>query len=100
MRQGAYCNCQEIILINNNNDIFRVLHSSLAPFISPSTSIGPEDEIEPKEIFSFKINFIPKKPGIYKTRIPFYINHHQQIPYTYIELTGELIMLSLIFEPR
>ncbi|CAF4364828.1 unnamed protein product, partial [Rotaria sordida] len=30
----------------------------------------------------------------------FYINHHQQIPYTYIELTGELIMPSLIFETR
>ncbi|CAF3347445.1 unnamed protein product [Rotaria sp. Silwood1] len=117
MKQGAYCDCQEIILINNSkkkihwqldlrdnvtldDDIFRVLHSSLVPFISPSTTIGPEGEIESKENFSFKINFSPKRPGTYKTRIPFYVNHNQQVPYTCIELTGELIMPSLIFEPR
>ncbi len=117
MQQGAYCDCQDIMLINNSkkklhwqldlsnnvtldNDIFRVLHSSLVPFISSSTSIGPEGEIDPKEIFSFKINFVPTKPGTYKTRIPLYINHNQQTPYTFIELTGELIMPSLIFEPR
>jgi hypothetical protein len=117
MKQGAYCDCQEIMLINNSkktlpwqldlrdnvtldNDIFRVLQSSLVPFISLSTSIGPHGEIESKEMFSFKINFVPTKPGIYKTRIPLYINHNQQTPYTYIELTGELIMPSLIFEPR
>ncbi|CAF2209937.1 unnamed protein product [Rotaria magnacalcarata] len=117
MKQGAYCDCKEIILINNSkkqihwqldlrdnvaldDDIFRVLHSSLVPFISPSTNIGPEGEIEPKQMFSFKINFAPKKPGIYKTRIPFYTNHNQETPYTYIELTGELIMPNLIFEPR
>lgn len=117
MHQGAYFDCQEIILINNSKkklhwqldlrddvtlegDVFRVLHSSLVPFIGTSTSIGPEGEIESKEIFSFKINFTPIKPGTYKTRLPLYINHNQQTPYTYIELTGELIMPSLIFEPR
>jgi hypothetical protein len=117
MKQGAYFDCQEIMLINNSkksvhwqldlrdnvtleNDIFRVFQSSLISFIGSSKSIGPEGEIESKEIFSFKINFVPIKPGIYKTRIPLYVNHNQQTPYTYIELTGELIMPSLTFEPR
>ncbi len=117
MKQGAYCDCQEIMLINNSkkrlhwqldlrnnvtldDDIFRVLHSSLTPFISSSASIGPEGEIDPKEIFSFKINFVPTKHGIYKTSIPLYVNHYQQTAYTYIELTGELLVPNLIFEPR
>jgi hypothetical protein len=117
MKQGIYCDCQEIMLINNSkkklhwqldlrnnvtldNDIFRVLHSELVPFITSPTCIGPEGEIESKEIFSFKINFVPVTPGTFKTRIPLYINHNEQTPYTYIELTGELIMPSLIFEPR
>lgn len=117
MQQGAYCDCKEIILINNSkkkihwqldlrnnvtleNDIFRVLHSSLIPFISPSTNIGPEGEIDSKEMFAFKINFVPTKPGTYKTRIPLYVNQNQETPYTYIELTGDLIMPNLIFEPR
>lgn len=117
MKQGAYCDCKEIILINNSkkkihwqldlrnnptfdDDVFHVLHSSLVPFISPVTSIGPEGEIDPKEMFSFKINFAPKRTGMYKTRIPFYVNQNQQSPYTYIDITGELIMPSLIFEPR
>ena len=117
MKQGVYLDCQEIMLINNSkkqihwqldlrhnvtleNDIFRVLHSSLVPFIGSSSSIGPEGELESKEIFSFKVSFIPTKPGTYKTRLPLYINQNQQTPYTYIELTGELIMPNLIFEPR
>ena len=117
MQQGAYIDCQEIMLINNSkkkiqwqldlrnnvtldNDVYRILHSSLVPFISSSQSIGPEGEIESKEIFSFKVNFYPRAPGTYKTRIPLYINHNQQTPYTYIELTGEYIVPSLIFEPR
>ncbi|UJR33894.1 hypothetical protein I4U23_021314 [Adineta vaga] len=117
MKQDAYYDCKEIILINNSkkrihwqldlrnnvtldNDIFRVLHSSLTAFVSSSSSIGPEGEIDPKEIFSFIINFVPIKPGTYKTRIPLYVNHNQQIPYTYIDLTGELLVPSLIFEPK
>lgn len=117
MKQGAYLDCQEIMLINHSkkrlhwqldlrnnvtldNDIFRVVHSSLTAFVSSSTSIGPEGEIDPKEIFSFKVNFSPTKPGMYKTRIPLYVNHNQQTPYTYIDLTGELLVPSLIFEPR
>jgi len=117
MKQGAYLDCQEVMLINNSkkkihwqldlrnnvtldNDIFRILHSSLVPFIGTSSSIGPEGEIESKEIFAFKINFVPTKPGTYKTRIPLYVNNNQQTPYTYIDITAELIMPSLIFEPR
>ena len=117
MKQGAYIDCQEVMLINNSkkkihwqldlrnnvtleDDIFRVLHSSLVPFISSSTSAGPEGEVDPKEIFSFKVNFVPRTPGTYKTRFPLYINHNTQTPYTYIELTGELIVPSLLFEPR
>ena len=117
MQQGAYGDCQEIMLINNSkktlhwqldlqhnvtldNDIFRILHSSLVPFISSSTNIGPEGEIESKEIFSFKVNFVPTKPGTYKTSIPLYVNHNREVPYTYIELTGDLIMPNLIFEPK
>jgi hypothetical protein len=117
MKHGAYIDCQEVILINNSkkcihwqldlrddvtlkDDVFRVLHSSLVPFISSSTGIGPEGDIEPKEMFSFKINFVPRSSGIYKTRLPLYVNHNQQTPYTYIELTGELAVPSLIFEPQ
>ncbi|CAF3695722.1 unnamed protein product [Adineta steineri] len=117
MKQNAYFDCQEIILMNNSkkrihwqldlrnnvtldHDIFRVLHSSLTAFVSSSASMGPEGEIDSKEIFSFKINFAPNKPGTYKTRIPLYINHNQETPYTYIELTGELLLPKLIFEPR
>jgi hypothetical protein len=117
MKQGAYIDCQEVMLINNSkkkihwqldlrnnvtldDDIFRVLHSSLVPFISLSSSAGPEGEIDPKEIFSFKVNFVPRTPGTYKTRLPLYINHNTQAPYTYIEITGELIVPSLLFEPR
>ena len=117
MKQGAYCDCQEIILINNSkkklhwqldlrdnvtldDDIFRVLNSSLGPFIGSATSAGPEGEIEAKEMFSFKVNFTPRRPGTYRTRFPLYVNHNHHAPYTYIELSGELIMPSLIFEPR
>lgn len=117
MQQGAYIDCQDIMLINNSkrkvhwqidlrnnvtleNDIFRVFHSSMVPFIDSPTSIGPAGEIEPKEVFSFKINFVPSAPGTYKTRFPLYVNNNMETPYTYIELTGELIMPSLIFEPR
>ncbi|CAF1078700.1 unnamed protein product [Rotaria sordida] len=107
MKQGAYCDCQAINLINNSkkklywqlldlrynvtldNDIFRVLHSSLPSSISSST-----------KIFSFKINFVPTKSGTYKTRILLYISHNNQTPYTYIELTGKLLMPNLIFSIR
>ena len=117
MKQGAYCDCQEIILINNSkkklhwqldlrdnvtldDNIFRVLNSSLGPFIGLASSAGPEGDIDAKEMFSFKVNFTPRTPGTYRTRFPLYVNHNQQAPYTHIELTGELIMPSLIFEPR
>jgi hypothetical protein len=117
MKQGIYIDCQEIMLINNskkkihwqldlrnnvtlNDDIFRVLHSSLGPFISSASSAGPEGEIDPKEVFTFKINFVPRTSGVYRTSIPLYINHNHQTPYTYIDLFGELIMPSFIFQPQ
>ncbi|CAF3441504.1 unnamed protein product [Rotaria sp. Silwood1] len=52
--------------ITLDNDICRVLPSSLTSFISSSTSIGPDGEIELKESFSFKINFVPTKSGTYR----------------------------------
>ncbi|CAF1295885.1 unnamed protein product [Rotaria sp. Silwood1] len=65
-----------------DNDIFRVLPSSLTSFISSSTSIGPDGEIELKESFSFKINFVPTKSGTYRMFQKFaekYDRYHREV---------------------
>ncbi|CAF1137797.1 unnamed protein product [Didymodactylos carnosus] len=117
MKQGGYCDCQEILLINNSkkkvswlldlrnnvtldNDVFRILHSTLIPFISSPNTPGPEGELDRKEVFAFKVNFVPPVPGIYVTRIPLYINNNFDTPYTMINLYGEVVMPTLVFEPR
>lgn len=80
--------------------IFQFMHGSMIPFVSvDGKSPGPEGEIQSGESFQIMVLFCPDVPGKYECKIPIVVNDNFDKPYYNIEVYGEILTPTLVFEP-
>ena len=80
--------------------VFKICDGSMIPFVSRDpASAGPEGELKPGDSYELKVLFCPRRAGAYTSALPIVINDNFAKPYYTVDLYGELLEPSVLFEP-